>query len=147
MPWLWKEVSSLMINKRVDITTNKKTECWVKWMEWGQRLGCHQKPERSFFLKGYQMPVCARCTGVFFGYLAAFILLPFLNKKEKQKRMIVLLGSSIMLMDWSVQALHIKESTNKRRVVTGFFGGIGIMTGWMMGLSHLLTIISYARNG
>jgi uncharacterized membrane protein len=29
---------------------------------------CHQIPERSFFLAGRQLPVCARCTGL---YLAA----------------------------------------------------------------------------
>jgi uncharacterized membrane protein len=29
---------------------------------------CHQRPERSFHLDGHQLPVCARCTGL---YLAA----------------------------------------------------------------------------
>jgi uncharacterized membrane protein len=29
---------------------------------------CHQRPERSFHLAGHQLPVCARCTGL---YLAA----------------------------------------------------------------------------
>jgi uncharacterized membrane protein len=29
---------------------------------------CHQQPERSFHLDGHQLPVCARCTGL---YLAA----------------------------------------------------------------------------
>jgi uncharacterized membrane protein len=29
---------------------------------------CHQRPERSFQLGGHQLPVCARCTGL---YLAA----------------------------------------------------------------------------
>ena len=37
---------------------------WIKYMKYGKILGCHQKPERSFFYKGYQFPVCARCTGV-----------------------------------------------------------------------------------
>ncbi len=26
---------------------------------------CHQIPERSFFLDGQQLPVCARCTGLY----------------------------------------------------------------------------------
>ena len=26
---------------------------------------CHQRPERSFFLEGHQLPVCARCTGLY----------------------------------------------------------------------------------
>ncbi|MCB7430270.1 DUF2085 domain-containing protein, partial [Erysipelatoclostridium ramosum] len=29
---------------------------------------CHQKAERSFFIHGYQCPVCARCSGLYIGY-------------------------------------------------------------------------------
>ena len=31
---------------------------------------CHQRPERSFFWDGHQLPVCARCTGL---YLSAAV--------------------------------------------------------------------------
>ena len=30
-------------------------------------LICHQLPERSYHLWAAQMPVCARCTGIYFG--------------------------------------------------------------------------------
>jgi uncharacterized membrane protein len=30
-------------------------------------LVCHQRPERSFHLAGAQLPVCARCAGVYAG--------------------------------------------------------------------------------
>ncbi len=40
-------------------------------------LICHQRAERSFHLAGVQLPVCARCTGLYFsgaaGALAAWI--------------------------------------------------------------------------
>jgi uncharacterized membrane protein len=26
---------------------------------------CHQRPDRSFFVEGHQLPVCARCTGLY----------------------------------------------------------------------------------
>lgn len=113
-------------------------QTWIKWMEWGHRLGCHQKPERSFFIKGYQMPVCARCTGVFFGYLLAILYLPFGKKNKKWNKMIAFVGSLIMLTDWSLQALKIKESTNKRRLLTGIAGGFGIMIAWICLIKELI---------
>jgi len=30
----------------------KKDKIWISLMEYGQRIGCHQMPERSFFYKG-----------------------------------------------------------------------------------------------
>ena len=35
---------------------------------------CHQRPERSFFLWAEQMPVCARCAGIYFGAATAVIV-------------------------------------------------------------------------
>jgi uncharacterized membrane protein len=35
---------------------------------------CHQRPERSFFLWSHQMPVCARCAGIYAGAAFAVIV-------------------------------------------------------------------------
>jgi uncharacterized membrane protein len=34
---------------------------------------CHQLPERSFFLDGRQLPVCARCTGLYLSGAAGLV--------------------------------------------------------------------------
>ena len=33
---------------------------------------CHQLPDRSFFLNGRPLPVCARCTGLYLGGMIGF---------------------------------------------------------------------------
>src|ERR1700687_4721962 len=40
-------------------------------------LICHQRPERSFHVLGTQLPVCARCTGIYAGAAAAAIVVWF----------------------------------------------------------------------
>ena len=34
---------------------------------------CHQRPDRSFFVDGAQLPVCARCTGLYLSAAAGFL--------------------------------------------------------------------------
>ena len=86
-------------------------------------LGCHQIPNRSFYIKGYQLPICARCTGVVLGYsigliLGIFILLPM---------WLVIILLFPMGIDWSLQTALRKDSTNNRRFLVGLLGGIGII--------------------
>jgi uncharacterized membrane protein len=37
-------------------------------------LVCHQRPERSFHIDGRQLPVCARCSGLYVSALAGGLL-------------------------------------------------------------------------
>lgn len=97
---------------------------WIKLMEMGQVLGCHQMPERSFFVKGYQLPICARCTGVLVSTVIA--LLVFFKKRLPITVCIAM--SNVMLVDWGLQYLEIKESTNTRRLLSGIIGGFGYST-------------------
>lgn len=126
--------SQSTVSNRNDVKIScrsKKDKRWIKWMEAGHRLGCHQKPERSFFIGKYQMPVCARCTGVFIGYIIAIATLIFSKPKETIRQKIAVTGSLAMLTDWSLQAFKIRESTNTRRLATGIAGGFGIMSLWV----------------
>ena len=44
---------------------------------------CHQMAERSFIFDGMQMPLCARCTGIYTGVFFAFCFL-FLKKRMER---------------------------------------------------------------
>lgn len=84
---------------------------------------CHRLPSRSFFYRGVQFPICARCTGICIGYvigiiLALFKVLPFFYA------LILIIP---MIIDGSGQLFNKWLSTNYRRLVTGILGGIGIV--------------------
>ena len=116
---------------------NKSVSLWIKLMDFGKRLGCHQMPSRSFFIKGYQFPVCARCTGVIVGELLAIILLLISVKMSLLFALIFLVP---MAIDWGLQYLNVLESSNIRRYITGLLGGIGltylyfVLIKWLIGL-------------
>lgn len=40
---------------------------WAFVLERGFALVCHQRPERSFFLFGAPVAICARCLGIYLG--------------------------------------------------------------------------------
>jgi uncharacterized membrane protein len=50
---------------------------------------CHQLPERSFFLDGQQLPVCARCTGLYAGGLAGLAAWFAIKLARGWRRMVV----------------------------------------------------------
>ncbi len=109
-------------------------------MDAGERLGCHQLPERSFAWRGYQFPVCARCTGVLLAVPAAFVA--FRRRKLRPAGCVLL--SCVMLADWLIQYAGIRESTNRRRLLTGLIGGFGVYTLhlylWKRGLDKLAAL-------
>ena len=92
----------------------------------GNYSGCHQRPERSSFIHGKQFPVCARCTGVGIGQFVALILA--IATRVKVNIIIPIASLGIMGIDWGIQECGLKESTNRRRLVTGILGGFGLFT-------------------
>lgn len=101
---------------------DRKTEIWLKAMKAGEICGCHQRADRSFFINGWQFPVCARCTGVIIGQAAG----SFVCMRKKIPLYASAICCEATLLDWSLQQAGIKPSTNLRRLVTGFLGGFGL---------------------
>lgn len=89
----------------------------------GDHSGCHQLPERCFVVRGYIFPLCARCTGVFAGQAAGLFFF-LAGARLPAALCFALLG--IMGLDWGIQYLGVKSSTNLRRFITGIIGGFGL---------------------
>lgn len=103
----------------------------------GTLSGCHQLPERSFFIKGKQVPVCARCCGVFVGGAVAL----FTFSRVSMPIYVLILLCIPMFVDWSVQQFLKKESNNIRRFLTGLPCGYALNIMWLEFLVWLATII------
>ena len=109
---------------------------WNKLMAVGSAV-CHQDPAHSFLVYGRQMPLCARCTGM---YLGALLSLAFHFWQGKQgslppRKMVIPLG--LLFLAFAVDGLNswaaslgtgwnFYETTNLARLITGTGAGIVI---------------------
>lgn len=92
---------------------------------------CHQLPERSFFAGGYQLPVCARDTGIYLGFAFGLLALRLIAGKTRPTELprwpvlaAVALFVAAMGIDGVTSYAGLRETTNDLRLLTG------IMTGW-----------------
>jgi uncharacterized membrane protein len=101
---------------------------------------CHQRPERSFFIAGHQLAVCARCTGIYFGFslaLLAYPLIRSLRTTTPPDRKWLLLAAAPMVIDVGVDVLGIWHNTHSSRLFTGLLlGSVGVFY-VMPGISDL----------
>jgi len=114
---------------------------------------CHQKEDRSYILNGNEMPMCSRCTALFFfanfGFISSMFLRPdnslsktFLGMFPKRlarkvteagkvphfMAFVVLAMAAPLALDGTLQLVTPYESTNTIRVLTG------LSSGWVGGL-------------
>jgi uncharacterized membrane protein len=101
---------------------------------------CHQMPERSLFIFGYQMTVCARCFAIYVTFLAGCILFAFVRTKLKPWNIILYILLCVpMGIDGTTQLFGIEiprrigpgweliwmaQSTNELRLLTGAIFGL-----------------------
>ena len=98
-----------------------KIKTWAFFMRLGDRCGCHQREDRSFFIGDWQFPVCSRCTGILTGQVLGITLYIC---SVRIPLYIDILFLAIMFLDWLIQYKKIRESTNVRRFITGNLAGI-----------------------
>ena len=102
---------------------------------------CHQMPSRCFFVYGYPLTVCARCLGIYCGFLLGTLVLPFFNglsntNVPKAKTFILL--SLPIVSDAAGNFLGIWSSPNWIRLLTGILWGIALPFYFLAGLVDLL---------
>jgi len=102
---------------------------------------CHQLPERSLFIFGYQMAVCSRCFAIYVSFLAGGILFYFLRSRLKPFNIIYYIILCIpMAIDGFAQLFGVpiprgigpggqliwtELSNNGLRLITGGIFGLG----------------------
>ncbi|MEO8665697.1 MAG: DUF2085 domain-containing protein [Ignavibacteria bacterium] len=90
-----------------------------------QLVTCHKLPHRSFFFRGRQFPVCARCTGMYLGY----ITFPFFMFDIIHLSLVITLILLVpTFIDGLTQAYCSRESNNTLRLITGIMSGVGQMS-------------------
>jgi len=94
---------------------------WILLLKIGDKCGCHQRPERSFFIRKYQFPLCSRCTGILIGQIICFIIYALGIRILFVLDFLFLI---IMFFDWFLQYKNILGSNNFRRFITGNLAGI-----------------------
>lgn len=100
---------------------------------------CHRIPERSFFIAGRQLPLCARCTGTYLGVAVGLITLLLLGRRRAGEMLsvpflvtmigfIVVMGvdglNSYLALWGSLPTLYTPQ--NWLRAITGSLNGMAL---------------------
>lgn len=86
-------------------------------------VNCHQIAERSYYLNGNEMPVCARDLGILVGLPIMLFALAYVSIRPKIWMVIVLLAP--LALDGGIQYLTDYTSFNELRLFTGLLAGAG----------------------
>jgi len=99
---------------------------------------CHRIPERSLHIDGRQLPLCARCTGIYLGLLTGWAFL-FAKRRLRAAQLpetplkMVLIGFIVLMgidgLNSTAMLLglpHVYETQNWMRVFTGSLYGLAV---------------------
>ena len=93
---------------------------------------CHQRPERSFFVHGQQMPVCARCTGLYLGAALAgpvALLLAAPLASARARRLLVAAAVPTALT-WTLEVAGLAPMSNAWRFAAAL--PLGFAAAWLV---------------
>lgn len=93
---------------------------------------CHQRPERSYWIAGAQLPVCARCTGL---YVSAAIGAPIAYVYARaastgRARLVALAAGLPTLITWSMEVAGLAHPSNTVRAIAAL--PLGFAVAWLL---------------
>lgn len=102
----------------------------MHWIGFGL---CHQLPARSFIAGGHQLPVCARDTGIYIGFVVSLLVIAALERGRRRTGMppawLLGVGAALVVaMAWDgiTSYAGLRETTNFLRLATGTGTGFSL---------------------
>jgi uncharacterized membrane protein len=103
---------------------------------------CHQRPERSFFVSGQPLPVCARCTGLYVSAVIGGLLTLAIGgapPAPRRARWTLALASVPTAVTWTGEFAGLIHPANLTRAIAAI--PLGIVAAWLV--IHQLTTPRY----
>ena len=88
---------------------------------------CHQMPERSFYVAGYPLAVCARCFGLYVGGLVGVTAYPLartLTRRDMPERVWLILAALPTTIDFALGFFGVWDNTHLSRFLTASLLGV-----------------------
>jgi uncharacterized membrane protein len=102
----------------------------MRWLGFGL---CHQLPARSFFGGGHQLPVCARDTGIYVGFVVSLLVVAALDRGRRRAGVppawLLVVGVALigfLAWDGVTSYAGLRETTNLLRLATGVGTGFAL---------------------
>ena len=94
-------------------------------------LVCHQRPERSFHLRGRQLAVCARCTGLYASALAGGLVslivgLPFVSPSRARVWLAIAMVPTVLTV--GLELAGLAHPSNVVRMISAL--PLGAVAAW-----------------
>lgn len=101
---------------------------------------CHQIPERSFYLAGHPLAVCARCAGVYAGFVSCLFVYPLvrsLRRTDAPARAWLFAAALPTAVDFLINFTGVWHNTHLSRLLTGALLGAAAVFYVVPGLVEL----------
>jgi uncharacterized membrane protein len=91
---------------------------------------CHQRPERSFHLATFPLPVCARCLGLYLsGAIGAAVAWASRRRPGDRARLVLAVAAVPTAATWAAEVAGLAAFSNTARALAAL--PLGLVVGWL----------------